>query len=172
MVGGLACAQLLVLRLVAFGTRVAVQTVRESDWQMFMQRTGMGPSYVIFMPPGVRRPPTATARRPEVIVVDVGPVTWTNVSPTGSWQTTMVVRHELAQPDTDLVGNAHLVVMQQLTEPEATIAATAIGMPNVEQWLSRISPTMISTVSQGRVQWATLSPSDLETRVLGPVARW
>jgi hypothetical protein len=172
MVGGLACAHLLVLRLVAVGARVAVQTVRQGDWQVFVQRSGIGPNYLIFMPPGVRRPPTATARRPEVIVVDVGPVTWTNVSPAGSWQTTMVVRHELAQPDTDLLGSADLVLMQQLTEPEATIAAAAVGMPNVEQWLPRISPTMISTVSQGRVQWATLSPSDLETRVLGPVARW
>jgi hypothetical protein len=171
-VGGLAAAQLLVLRLIAFGTRVAVQTVRPGDWQAFVQRAGVGPNRLVFMPPGIRLPPTASMRHPELTVVDVGPVTWTDVSPAGGWQTALVLRHDLAQLDSDLLVNAHLLLMQQLTPPEADVAAVAVGLSSVVPWLSRISPSMISIVSRGRVKWATLSPGEIEARLTGPLARF
>jgi hypothetical protein len=171
-VGGLAAAQLLVLRLIALGARVAVQTVRSQDWGRFVQQTGVGPGFFAFVPPGERLAPPSRAGRPEVLVVDVGPASWQHLDRGGNGRAVMVVRHEMTAADQDLLVGADLVVMQTLTAPEAALAASGVGAPQAETWMSRISSSMVTVVSSGVVRWATLNPTDLELRTLGEPVRF
>ncbi|WP_204013250.1 type VII secretion protein EccE [Virgisporangium aurantiacum] len=171
VVGGLVAAQVLVLRLIALGARVALQTARPPDWQRFVQQTGVGPGCFVFLSPGERLPPPGGGR-PEVLVVDIGPVGWRHLEPAGDNRAVMVVRHEITLADQDLLTGADLVVMQPLTGPEAALAAPAVGAAHAESWMARIGSSMVTVVSNGVVRWATLDPTDLEQRMLGGVARF
>jgi hypothetical protein len=167
LVGGLACAQMLIFRAVAIGARVCVQTLRPQAWEGFPQRTGIGAAQLAFAAPGARLPASADAAHPELIVLDVGALNWNAVDTACGWRASVVVRHEVAAVDADLLGNADLAVLQPLTGPEAAIAAPALGIPQTEPWLSRISVPMVAVASQGTVRWATLDPTEAELRTIG-----
>ncbi|GAA3230572.1 hypothetical protein ACFO1B_26915 [Dactylosporangium siamense] len=172
LVGQLSFAQLFVLRTIALGARAIVQTIWSREWSTLVQRTGIGPDHLLYVAPGEALPPTATAARPEVVILDVGAVNWASVTTSCNWRTTVVVRHELTQVDTELLGSADVVLMQPLTTAEAAIAAPALGVAPAEAWLSRISGPMVTIASQGTMRWATLDPTELELRTIGAPIRF
>jgi hypothetical protein len=170
-VGGLPATQMLVLRLIALGAQVMLQTARPADWGRFVQATGMGPGQFAFVAPGDGLPPAGRTGRPEVVVVDVGQVNWQQVDRGGNGRAVLIVRHEVTPADRDLLVGADVVVMQPLTEAEAAVAAVAVGAAQSESWMSRISASMVTVVNMGVVRWATLNPTDLELRALGDPRR-
>jgi hypothetical protein len=170
--GSLAAAQMLVLRMIAIGAQVMIQTARPADWARFVQQTGVGPGQFAFVPPGDRPGPPGRAARPEVLVVDVGQVSWQQVDRGGNGRAVMIVRHELTPADRDLLVGADVVVLQPLTEAEAAVAAAGVGAAESESWMSRISASMVTVVNRGVVRWATLNPTDLELRTLGDPRRF
>jgi hypothetical protein len=173
-VGGLPATQMLVLRLIALGAQIMLQTARPADWGRFVQATGTGPGQFAFVPPGDPLPPpgrAGPAGRPEVVVVDVGQVNWQQVDRGGNGRAVMIVRHEVTPLDRDLLVGADVVVMQPLTEAEASVAAAGVGAAESESWMSRISASMVTVVNRGVVRWATLNPTDLELRALGDPRR-
>lgn len=172
LVGQLSFAQLFALRTIALGARIIVQTIWSREWGMLAQRTGIGPEYLVYATPGEVLPPTATAARPEVVLVDVGAVNWASIDTSCGWRTTVVVRHELAPVDAELLGGADLVLMQPLTVAEAAVAAPALGVVPAEPWLSRIAGPMVTIASQGTVRWATLDPTELELHTVGTPNRF
>lgn len=169
--GGLPAAQMLVLRMIALGALAMVQTVRPAEWARFVRQTGVGPEQFALLPPGAQPGPSGRTGRPEVLVVDVGPVSWQQVDHGGNGRAVMTVRHELTPVDRDLLAGADVVVLQPLTEPEAAVAAAGVDAPESESWMSRISMSMVTVVSRGVVRWATLNPTDLELRTLGDPRR-
>jgi type VII secretion protein EccE len=169
--GSLAAAQMLVLRMIAVGAQVMIQTARPADWARFVQQTGVGPGQFAFVPPGDHPGPPGRAARPEVLVVDVGQVSWQQVDRGGNGRAVMIVRHELTPADRDLLVGADVVVLQPLTPAEATVAAAGVGAAESESWMSRISASMVTVVNRGVVRWATLNPTDLELRTLGDPRR-
>lgn len=171
-VGGLPAAQMLVLRLVALGAQVMVQTARPGEWSRFVQHTGVGPGQVVFVAPGDQLGPPGRGGRPEAVVVDVGPVSWQQVDRGGNGRAVLIVRHELTAADRDLLVGADVVVMQPLTGPEAAVAAPGVGAAEAEGWLSKISASMVAVVNRGVVRWATLDATDLEVRALGDPRRF
>ncbi|WP_203928909.1 type VII secretion protein EccE [Virgisporangium ochraceum] len=170
-VGGLPAAQMLVLRMVALGAQVMVRTGRPGEWSRFVQHTGVGPGQVVFLAPGDPLGPPGRAGRPEAVVVDVGPVSWQQVDRGGNGRVVLIVRHELTAGDRDLLVGADVAVLQPLTEPEAAVAAPAVGAAESEGWLSRISASMVAVVNCGVVRWATLEATTLELRTLGDPRR-
>ena len=75
LVGGVRGAQLLVLRAMALGARVVVQTARPRVWEPFVRGAAVPGESIAVVPPGrVVEIAPGSALHPLLVVVDVGPV--------------------------------------------------------------------------------------------------
>jgi hypothetical protein len=171
LIGGVRCAQLLAMRAVAVGANVVIETARPALWSSFVQNCGVEPEILSYAPPGGRSPFLTTPTRPQLIVSDVGAAAGQNITMAGGWRAMLVVRDELTAWDLDMLGSADLVVMQPLTEVEAALVASALGLTETQDWLSRIAPEMVAVARRGGVRYALLSPTSVERRLLTSVAR-
>lgn len=169
LIGGLSCAQLLAYRALALGVRVVVQSARPADWEHFAATTGGG---VGFIPPGAGIEQPATAVFPQLVVIDVGPSVGELDAQAGSWRSTLTVRDELTAWDVETLMRADVAVMQPLSEVEAALAASALGLPEVQEWMSRIRADMVTLASHGTVRWALLAAAPAEQQVVGNPARY
>ncbi|WP_433230733.1 type VII secretion protein EccE [Micromonospora sp. CA-248260] len=169
LVGGLAAAQLLVLRSLALGAGVLVQTGRPRSWEPFVRGVGGQQGGVVVVPTG--RPPGATGSplRPLLVVVDAG--TMAEPPPGAAWVSTLVVRDELTPLDVDTLGRADLAVLQPLDPAEAALAGTALGLGGSAEWLTRIRDDMVAVVNRRALRWALLSPTAIESQLVGRPGR-
>ncbi|MGH3664186.1 MAG: hypothetical protein ACRDT8_00850 [Micromonosporaceae bacterium] len=169
LIGGLGCAQLLAYRALALGVRVVIQSARAAAWERFAQEAGGG---VGFIAPGMTIEQTATATFPQLVIIDVGPSVGELDSQAGSWRATLTVRDELTAWDIDTLMRADVAVMQPLVEVEAALAASALGLHEVQEWMTRIRADMVTLASHGAVRWALLAPSQTEQQVVGSPVRY
>jgi type VII secretion protein EccE len=171
VVGGVRCAQLVVLRAMALGARVVVQTARPYVWEPFVRGVSTPGETIAVIPPGrpINTAPAAPLF-PLLIVVDVGPVAPDGL-PGGGWQASLVVRDELTPIDADALGRVDLVVLQPLRPDEAALAGATLGLGDAAGWLTRIRPDMVGVVNRRAVRWALLSPTPIEQQLIGPPAR-
>ncbi|MFI5835106.1 type VII secretion protein EccE [Micromonospora sp. NPDC051300] len=168
LVGGVPAAQLIVLRALALGARVAVQTARPRGWEAYVRGVGAA---VPLLPPG--RPvggPPGSPLRPLLLVVDAGPVP-PEAGPAAAWQTVLVVRDELTPADVPALARADLTVLQPLDPAEAALAGTALGLGASADWLTRIRDDMVAVVNRRALRWALLSPTPVESQLVGRPAR-
>jgi hypothetical protein len=91
--------------------------------------------------------------------------------PDPAWCTRLVVRDGLTPADTDLLGRADLAVLQPLDGREAALAGAALGLGGSAQWLTRIREDMVAVVNRRALRWALLSPTPIESQLVGPPAR-
>ncbi|MGH3729314.1 MAG: hypothetical protein ACRDTU_11260 [Micromonosporaceae bacterium] len=169
LIGGLACVQLLAYRALALGVRVVVQSARAAAWERFAAEAGGG---VGFIAPGSPIPQPATAMFPQLVIIDVGPSVGELDSQAGAWRTTLTVRDELTAWDVDTLMRADVAVMQPLSEVESALAASALGLHEVQEWMSRIRADMVTLASHGTVRWALLAASAAEQQVVGQPVRY
>ncbi|MGH3648595.1 MAG: hypothetical protein ACRDTM_15655 [Micromonosporaceae bacterium] len=169
LVGGLACVQLLAYRALALGVRVVVQSARAAAWERFASGAGGG---VGFIAPGAAIDTPATATFPQLVIIDVGPSVGELDAQAGSWRSTLTVRDELTAWDVDTLTRADVAVMQPLSEVEAALAASALGLHEVQEWMSRIRADMVTLVSHGTVRWALLAASPAEQQIVGNPTRY
>jgi len=170
LVGGLSCVQLLAYRALALGVRVIVQSARPAAWEHFAAKAGGGG--VGFIAPGVRIEQPATETFPQLVVIDVGPSVGELDAQAGSWRATLTVRDELTAWDVDTLMRADVAVMQPLSEVEAALAASALGLHEIQEWMSRIRHDMVTLASHGTVRWALLAASPAEIQVVGNPSRY
>ncbi|MFJ5668162.1 type VII secretion protein EccE [Micromonospora sp. LA-10] len=171
LIGGVPAAQLLVLRALALGARVAVQTGRPRAWEPFVRAVGTLGGGVPLLPPG--RPPggaPASPLCPLLVVVDVGPVP-PEAGPDAAWQSVLVVRDELTAADTTALARADLAILQPLDPDEAALAGAALGLGGSADWLTRIRDDMVAVVNRRALRWALLSPTPVESQLVGRPAR-
>ncbi|WP_308042488.1 type VII secretion protein EccE [Micromonospora sp. PLK6-60] len=172
LVGGLRAAQLLTVRAMALGAAVVVQTARPRAWEPFVRGVAAPAGAIPVLPPG--RPvgdAAGTSLRPLLLVLDVGPVP-AEPAPGPPWRSTLVVRDELTAADVDALARADLAVLQPLTSAEAGLAGTALGLGGSAEWLTRIREDMVAVVNRRALRWALLSPTPIESQVIGrPVRR-
>ncbi|WP_435873073.1 type VII secretion protein EccE [Micromonospora arborensis] len=173
LVGGVPAAQLVALRALALGALVVVQTARPRAWEPFVRGVGMGaPGGTIpLIPPG--RPVAdgvGTALRPLLLVVDTGPVS-AEAEPGPPWRATLVVRDELTPADVDALSRADLALLQPLNAAEAALAGAALGLGGSADWLTRIRDDMVAVVNRRALRWALLSPTPIESQLIGRPAR-
>ncbi|MEU7865431.1 type VII secretion protein EccE [Dactylosporangium sp. NPDC049140] len=173
LIGGPRCAQLVVLRALATGARVVVQSSRPRAWEPFQR--GLGPSEALaVVPPGrLPEPPPATATRPQLLVVDVGPVpARAALVPESAWRTVLFLRDELTTADVDLLIRSDLALLQPLSPHEAALAGDALGLGASESWLTKIDPEMLGVVvNRQTVRWTRLSTTPIELQLTGGPAR-
>ncbi|MBB4958531.1 type VII secretion protein EccE [Micromonospora polyrhachis] len=170
LVGGIRAAQLVVLRAMALGARIVVQTARPRSWEPFV-RGSSASGEIAVIPPG--RPvdgPPGTPLRPLLLVVDTGPVA-SGPQPGPGWQANLVVRDELTASDVDLVSRADLAILQPLRPAEAALAGPALGLGESSEWLTRIRADMVGVVNRRSLRWALLSVTPIESQLVGPPAR-
>ncbi|PSK61557.1 hypothetical protein B0E53_06539 [Micromonospora sp. MH33] len=171
LVGGVRAAQLLTLRALALGARVAVQTTRPRVWEPFVRGVGAPGGAVPLVPPG--RPvggAPGSPLQPLLLVVDAGPVPPV-IGPAAAWQSVLVVRDELTPADTAALARADLAILQPLDPGEAALAGAALGLGGSAEWLTRIRDDMVAVVNRRALRWALLSPTPIESQLVGRPAR-
>ncbi|MFY1587343.1 type VII secretion protein EccE [Micromonospora sp. WMMD734] len=170
LVGGLAAAQLLVLRALALGAGVLVQTGRPRAWEPFVRGVGGQQGGVVVVPTGRAVGVTGSPLRPLLVVADAG--TAAGEPPPGAgWVSTLVVRDGLTPADVDTLGRADLAVLQPLDPSEAALAGTALGLGGAAEWLTRIRDDMVAVVNRRALRWALLSPTPIESQLVGRPGR-
>ncbi|MFE9691690.1 type VII secretion protein EccE [Micromonospora sp. NPDC005806] len=171
LVGGIPAAQLMVLRALALGARVVVQTARPRVWEPFVRAVGAPGGVVPLIPPG--RPvggAPGSPLRPLLVVVDAGPVP-PDVGAAGAWRSVLVVRDELTPADTPTLARADLAILQPLDPDEAALAGVALGLGGSADWLTRIRDDMVAVVNRRALRWALLSPTPIESQLIGRPSR-
>ncbi|MGI5246522.1 type VII secretion protein EccE [Dactylosporangium sp. CA-139066] len=173
LIGGLRCAQLVILRALATGARVVVQSARPPAWEPFQRALGPAEPMAVVPPGPVAEPPPASATRPQLLVIDVGPVAGRSVPvPESAWRTVLHVRDDLTSSDTDLLTRADLALLQPLSPHEAALAGDALGLGDSRDWLTRISAEMLGVVvNRQTVRWTQLATTPLEHQLTGGPAR-
>nr|WP_236646830.1 type VII secretion protein EccE [Micromonospora acroterricola] len=171
LVGGVRAAQLVALRAMALGALVVVQTGRPRAWEPFVRGVGAPGGTIPLIPPGrAVADGVGTALRPLLLVVDAGPVPG-EAEPGPPWRATLVVRDELTPADVDALSRADLAVLQPLDATEAALAGTALGLGGSAEWLTRIRDDMVAVVNRRALRWALLSPTPIESQLIGRPAR-
>lgn len=172
LVGGVRAGQLVVLRALALGARVVVQTTRPRAWEPFVRGVGAPGGAVPVIPPG--RPvggAPGSPLQPLLLVVDAGAAP-EEADPGAAWQSTMVVRDALTPADVPALARADLAILQPLDPAEAALAGTALGLGGSADWLTRIRDDMVAVVNRRALRWALLSPTPIESQLVGrPVRR-
>ncbi|MEU3452478.1 type VII secretion protein EccE [Micromonospora sp. NPDC006766] len=171
LVGGVRAAQLVALRALALGARVAVQTTRPRAWEPFVRAVGTPGDAVPLIPPG--RPvggAPGSPLHPLLLVVDAGPAP-SEVGPEAAWQSVLVVRDELTPADTAALARADLAILPPLTSDEAALAGAALGLGGSAEWLTRIRDDMVAVVNRRALRWALLSPTPIESQLVGRPGR-
>ncbi|MDZ5445304.1 type VII secretion protein EccE [Micromonospora sp. 4G57] len=171
LVGGVRAAQLVVLRALALGARVVVQTARPRAWEPFVRGAGAPGGAVPVIPPG--RPvggAPGSPVRPLLLVVDAGAAS-DGAQPGTAWQCTLVVRDGLTPAEVDALARADLAILQPLDPGEAALAGAALGLGGSAEWLTRIRDDMVAVVNRRALRWALLSPTPIESQLVGRAAR-
>lgn len=171
LVGGVHAAQLVVLRAMALGARAVVQTTRPRVWEPFVRGVGVPGGTIPVLPPG--RPvggAPGSPLHPLLLIVDAGPVVTEPAAGPG-WRATLVIRDELTAVDTDSLARADLVVLQPLDPAEASLAGTALGLGGSAEWLTRIREDMVAVLNRRALRWALLSPTPIESQLIGQTTR-
>lgn len=171
LIGGIRAAQLVMLRAMALGVRVVLQTSRPRAWEPFVRGVTTPAETIAMIPPGraIGGPP-GTPLCPLLIIVDIGPVAADN-RPAPGWHASLVVRDELTPADVDAVSRADLLVLQPLRPDEAALAGAALGLGEAAGWLSRIRQDMIGVINRRAVRWALLTSTPLEAQLVGSPVR-
>ncbi|MEU8259348.1 type VII secretion protein EccE [Micromonospora sp. NPDC048999] len=171
LLGGVRAAQLVALRALALGARVVVQTTRPRVWEPFVRGVGAPRDAVPLIPPG--RPvggAPGSPLHPLLLVVDAGPAP-PEVGPAAAWQSVLVVRDALTPADTALLARADLAILQPLAPDEAALAGAALGLGGSAEWLTRIRDDMVAVVNRRALRWALLSPTPIESQLVGRPGR-
>lgn len=174
LVGGPRIAQRLALRAMALGAQIVVQTARPQAWDAFVRGVAAPGEAVAVVPPGRPAPVLGrpgTPLRPQLVVVDAGPVADDVPVPPAPWRTVLAVRDELTAADVDGLARADLVILQPLTPAEAGLAASALGLGSGAEWFARIHGGMVGVVQRRTVRWALLSETPVEQQLLGTLSR-
>jgi type VII secretion protein EccE len=169
LVGDLRAAQLVTMRALALGAQVVVQTARPYAWEPFVRGVSAPGSVVDLGPPGRPAPTLAVPGaplRPQLVVLDAGPVPGEAPVPVAPWRTVLVIRDELTPVDQDALGRVDLAVLSPMPAEQAMIASAALGLGAAGEWLTRIAGEMVGVVNRRTVRWALLSPTALERQLI------
>lgn len=175
VIGGLRCAQVIVLRALAIGAEAIVLSGRPQAWEPFLRGVcAQGSCAIAMAAPGrILDPAPATPIRPQLLIVDVGPVGTTGIPVVeAAWRTTLLIRDDLGQSDIEILARTDLALIQPLTPNEAYFASAAFGLGDSAAWLTRIRADMIGLVVGRRtLRWALISATQLEHNLIGQPTR-
>lgn len=172
LVGGLWTAQVLALRAVGTGSRVAVETGRPQFWQHLVQAAGAGLECITLHDVGRVPPLGATVGSPVLVIRDCGMRPPRGRVVSSSWQSVLTLLPYLSPVAPRLMRQASLVGVQRVSPEEAARMKRLLGLtpPEIEAL-----PTLGDGVTlwcAGRTRrWIVTTPTDPETGLLGTARR-
>lgn len=172
-IGGAWAAQLLVFRLLALGTRVAVRAAQPQRWTA-LDNTAGGVGDRVFPVRGdqpLELP--ADDMRPVLHLYDIGAGAAVPSRPAlGPWQTQLTVLGKLTLTVSRPVAEADLVLLQRLTEPEAALATASLGLSrDTATLMQAMRDDMVAVVGGRADRYVWLSATSIEQRLFGAAQR-
>lgn len=172
LVGSMWMAQVLSMRTVAIGARVAVETVRGPSWGAMAQAAGGGQQCVTVHDVGQLAPQGPSVTSPVLVVRDCGARPPRNQLAPSAWQTVLTVLPFVGPKAPRLLARAHLVGLQRLSPQESEVVARIMRLPQqVAAALPTLSDNALLWCTPDHHQFVLTQPTDAETGLLGAPRR-
>ncbi|GAB2629881.1 hypothetical protein GCM10027168_71850 [Streptomyces capparidis] len=172
LVGGVWLAQVIALRAVATGARVAVETGRGPVWQPMAQAAGGGMQSVAVHAVGQVAPQGPSVSSPVLVVRDCGARPPRSRLAAGPWQSVLTLLPYLGPNAPRLLGNADIVGVQRVSPQEAEVIGQVMGLPAQEaQALSSLGDNVTLWCTRRHRQLVTTLPTEPESGLLGAPRR-
>ncbi|MFK0290896.1 hypothetical protein ACIQU6_10525 [Streptomyces sp. NPDC090442] len=169
LVGSMWMAQVLALRTVATGARVAVETARPPAWGQMAQAAGGGQQCVSVFDVRQIAPQGPSVSSPVLVVRDMGARPPRNQLAPSPWQTVLTVLPFLGPRSPQMLSRVDLVGLQRLSPEEAEVVTRIMRLPeNVGAVLPTLSDNaMLWCRRDGGHQFVMTQPTEAETNLLG-----
>ena len=168
VIGGLWACQLVAFRALAVGARIAVVTTEPYSWHSFGERSTGHSDRVLILPAEQPLTLPASARRPVLVVYDLGLAGTTAPQPLGPWQTELTLVRQLDQSGVTSINDCELLLMQRLGATEAALAGAALRLPPASvRYLQVMPDDMMALVAGGTERYLWLSQTEVERRYGG-----
>ncbi|KIF00944.1 hypothetical protein PL81_38310 [Streptomyces sp. RSD-27] len=172
LIGGLWTAQVLALRTVATGARIAVETGREGVWSALARAAGEGQRCVTLHDVGRVPPQSASAGRPVLVVRDCGMRPPRGRVAAGPWQSVLTLLPYLSPAAPRLLRDSALVGVQRVSPEEAERVGALMRLPGP-------AVDSLPTLGDGVTLWCTrrdrtfvrTEGTETETGLLGVARR-
>jgi hypothetical protein len=166
LLGGVWLARIVTFRALALGARLVVHPGAAPMWNGFAEAATGGRDRTTILEPARLGEVTGAPHRPVWFVGEGGE------RPLGPWQTTLSMLPQLSVGGVRLVLDADLVVATTLTEPEATLATTALRLhPDQTGYLQAVSGETIAAFGGPADPYFHLGLTEVEKRMFGPPTR-
>lgn len=172
LVGSAWFAQLLALRAVAVGARVAVETARAPAWTQMAQAAGGGQQCVSVHDVRQIAPQGPSVSSPVLVVRDCGAQPPRNQLAPSPWQAVATLLPFLGPKAPRLLNRADLVGLQRLSPQETEIVARIMRLPRqVATALPTLSDNAVLWCTRNHQQFVLIEPTDAENGLLGAPRR-
>ncbi len=172
LVGGAWTAQVVALRAVGTGARVAVETGRRQLWTALAQSANTGQQSITLHDVGRVPPQGPSVHSPVLVVRDCGARPPRGRTAAAPWQSVLTLLPYPGPTSPRLMAQAHLVGVQRVSPDEARQLGRVLNLPpddvealstlpdGVTLWCNRTSRTYVTT-----------QPTEPETALLGAARR-
>ncbi|WP_030802591.1 MULTISPECIES: hypothetical protein [unclassified Streptomyces] len=169
LVGSMWMAQVLALRTVATGARVAVETARPPAWGQMAQSAGGGQQCVSVHDVRQIAPQGPSVSSPVLVVRDMGARPPRNQLAPSPWQSVLTVLPFLGPRSPQMLSRADLVGLQRLSPEEAEVVTRIMRLP---EQVGAVLPTLSDNAMlwcrrDGGHQFVMTQPTEAETNLLG-----
>lgn len=173
LVGGLWTAQVLALRAVATGVRVAVETGRPQLWTRLVEAASRGMDRMTLHAVGRVPPLGPTLGTPVLVVRDCGMRPPRGRVASAPWQPVLTLLPYLSPVAPRLLERAELVGVQRVSPEEAQRVARIMRLPRPQaESLSALADEVtLWCTRRGQQQLVRMVPTDSETGLLGTASR-
>lgn len=172
LVGGAWTAQVLALRAVGTGARVAVETGRRQLWSTLVQSANSGRQCVTLHDVGRVPPQGPSAHSPVLLVRDCGARPPRGRVGAAPWQSVLTLLPYLGPTTPRLMERADLVGVQRVAPEEALLVGRTMNLPadDVEA-LSALPDGVTLWCTPSARTYVTTRPTEPETGLLGAARR-
>ncbi|MBT2385225.1 hypothetical protein [Streptomyces sp. ISL-11] len=132
LVGGAWTAQVIALRTVGTGTRVAVETGRRQLWTALSQAANSGQQCITLHDVGRVPPQGPSVHSPVLVVRDCGVRPPRGRVVAAPWQPVLTLLPYLSPEAPRLMGSADLVGIQRISPEEAVQVGRLLGLPTAD----------------------------------------
>lgn len=168
-VGPLALVQVLVLRALALGAAVVVETTRTAPWTTFAQlAAGTTGSVEVTGRAGQLPPGTLTAPRLLVVDLDTPPGDGHRV---GGWAAQLTLVEGVSQWSASGLGSADVVLAQGLGSGQAQVLGRALGLADPAAVFGGLPPDVVTLADRSSHRDVQVAPTSVEQWLLQAAAR-
>jgi hypothetical protein len=174
LVGGPWVCQLLMLRALALGARIAILTTAPEWWEGFGEWATGSKDRVVVLPVDRTVNASGSSQAPVLMLYDAG-LLGPSVQPSlGPWQTQLTVLRQLTAYGQPAVQESNLVVTQRLTVAEAEVANAALRLGERTSYLLQVlNEDMVALLGGvgGGERYVWVTPTRVEQEQIGAPRR-